>query len=143
MVKQDDEKPKFIELNRYRNVNKKQIEEAKAFLSGNLDKSKVASWVKRFADHLTTKGGKLLLDGKEIIGNDERDDKMRALVYDKDSDVAPSRDAGYYKVKKRYANISRRNWMDFLKKQRVIRMTDNAPPKEKTGGRKINKKGEV
>ena len=131
-------------LNRYRNVNKKEIEDAKRFvLSSTKDKSKVASWVKRYADHLTVKDGKLLLDGRQVIGNDERDDLMRELVYKKNSDIAPSRDAGYYKVKKRYANVSRRNWMDFLKKQRVIRMTDNAPPKQKHGGRKLNKKGEL
>ena len=135
--------PQFIELNRYRNVNKKEIEDAIKFLSNKLDKKETASWVRRYADHLTTKGGKLYLDDKQVIGNDERDDLMRELVYAKNSDVAPSRDAGYYKVKQRYANISRRNWMDFLKKQRVIRMTDNAPPKQKHGGRKLNRKGEL
>ena len=140
----DEDKPDFMALNRYRNGNKKEIDEAKRFvLSSTKDKSKVASWVKRYADHLTVKDGKLLLDGKQVIGNDERDDLMRTLVYKKNSDIAPSRDAGYYKVKKRYANVSRRNWMDFLKKQRVIRMTDNAPPKQKHGGRKLNKKGEL
>ena len=133
----------FMALNRYRNVNRKEIDEAKRFLSGQLDKSKVASWVKRFDKHLEVKGNELLLDGKIVVGNDERDDLMRELVYAKDSDVAPSRDAGYYTVKKRYANISRRNWMNFLKKQRVIRQTDNAPPKQKHGGRKLNKKGEL
>lgn len=143
MVKDEDTTPNFIALNRYRNVNKKEIEEAKSFLSGKLDKNKVASWVKRYADHLQVKKGKLMLDDKIVVGNDERDDLMRKLVYDKDSDIAPSRDAGYYKVKKRYVNISRRNWMEFLKKQRVIRMTDNAPPEAKTGGKKINKKGEL
>ena len=140
----NEDKPDFMALNRYRNVNKKEIEDAKRFvLSSTKDKSKVASWVKRYADHLTVKDGKLLLDGRQVIGNDERDDLMRELVYKKNSDIAPSRDAGYYKVKKRYANVSRRNWMDFLKKQRVIRMTDNAPPKQKHGGRKLNKKGEL
>ena len=140
----EEKKPDFMALNRYRNVNKKEIEEAKRFvLSDNKDKSKVASWVKRYADHLTVKDGKLMLDGRQVIGNDERDDLMRELVYKKNSDIAPSRDAGYYKVKKRYANVSRRDWMTFLKKQRVIRMTDNAPPKQKHGGRKLNKKGEL
>ena len=139
-----EDTPNFMALNRYRNVNKKEIDDAKRFvLSSTKDKSKVASWVKRYADHLTVKDGKLLLDGRQVIGNDERDALMRELVYKKNSDIAPSRDAGYYKVKKRYANVSRRNWMDFLKKQRVIRMTDNAPPKQKHGGRKLNKKGEL
>ena len=56
----NEEEPNFMALNRYRNVNKKEIEDAKRFvLSNTKDKSKVASWVKRYADHLTVKDGKL------------------------------------------------------------------------------------
>ena len=78
-----------------------------------------------------------------MVGNDERDDLMRELVYKKNSDVAPSRDAGYYTIKSRYLNVSRRNWVEFLKKQRVIRQTDNAPPTQKKGGKKIHRRGEL
>ena len=135
---------KIIELNRYRNVNLKDIDAVKKFVTGKVKDNKPPNaWAKRFKDKLSVKGGKLLLDGRIVVANEERDDLMRDIVYNPKSDVAPSRDAGYYLIKKRYANVSRRQWLTFLKKQRVIRMTDNAPPAQKRGGKKLTRKGEL
>ena len=138
-----DKKEQIIELNRYRNVNRADIDAVKKFVTGNKKGSAPTSWAKRFKDKLTVKNGDLLLEGRIVVANEDRDDLMRDLVYNTKSDVAPSRDAGYYLIKKRYANVSRRHWLHFLKKQRVIRMTDNAPPKMKRGGRKLSRKGEL
>ena len=135
-----------IELNRYKNVDRSDIESAMKFVQGKLEAKDAPSWVKRFKkqDHkFEVKKNNLFIDNLLVVGNDERDTMMRKFVYDKGSLVAPSRDAGYYTIKKKYLNISRRNWVDFLKKQRVIRMTDNAPPAQKKGGRKISRPGEL
>ena len=139
-----DKQESIIELNRYRNVNRKDISDVINFLkTTSKDKSAPNSWSKRFKSKLTVKGGKLYLEDRLVIANEDRDDLMRKITYDVKSDVAPSRDAGYHLIKKRYANISRRQWITFLKKQRVIRMTDNAPATKKAGGKKLNKKGEL
>ena len=135
-----------IPLNRYRNLDRSDIEAAIKFVKGTLEAKDAPSWIKRFKKEdkkLTIKKNNLFIDGLMVVGNDERETLMRSLIYDKDSTVAPSRDAGYYTIKKKYLNISRRNWTDFLKKQRVIRMTDNAPPKQKKGGKQIHRPGEI
>ena len=135
-----------IPLNRYRNLDRSDIEAAISFVEGKLEAKDAPSWIKRFKKEdkkLTIKKNNLFIDGLMVVGNDERETLMRSLIYDKDSTVAPSRDAGYYTIKKKYLNISRRNWTDFLKKQRVIRMTDNAPPKQKKGGKQIHRPGEI
>ena len=135
-----------IELNRYRNLQRSDIEAAMKFVKGTLDAKDAPSWIKRFKKEekdIKILKNNLYIEGRMVVGNDERDTLMRSLIYDKGSKVAPSRDAGYYSIKKKYLNVSRRNWTDFLKKQRVIRMTDNAPPKQKKGGKKIHRLGEI
>ncbi len=129
-----------LSLNRYRNLDRTDIEAAIKFVQGSLDSKDAPSWIKRFKKEdrkITIKKNNLFIDGLMIVGNNERDTLRRSIIYEKDRTVAPSRDAGYYTIKKKYLNISRRNWTDFLKKQRVIRMTDNAPPKQKKGGNKF------
>ena len=136
-----------IAINRYKNLQRADIDNAIKFLQGNITAKDAPSWVKRFKKEDTPmevrKDKNLYIDGLLLVGNDERDSLMRSLVYDKGSDVPPSRDGGYHVIKSKYLNLSRRNWVDFLKKQRVIRMTDNAPPSAKKGGKKINRPGEL
>ena len=140
---------KIIDLNRYSigkqsTLTLKHLDIVKKFLAGTIkDTQQLPKWAKRYKEKLTIKDGNVYLDGKRVVADEERDDLMRELVYGKDQDVAPSRDAGYHVIKKRYLNISRRGWVEFLKKQRVIRQTDNAPPQQKRGGKKLNKKGEL
>ena len=133
----------LLELNRYRNVNEKDVENVKLFLSGKNKETKLPSWARAFKEHLSLEKGNLKLGDRIVVANQEREALMRKLIYDKESDVPPSRDAGYYLIKKRYANISRRQWLAFLKAQRVIRLTDNAPRKTKRGGKKLNRTGEI
>lgn len=133
----------LLELNRYRNVNQSDVETVKSFLSGNNKKQVLPSWAKAFKEHLSLEKGNLKLGDRVVVSNQEREALLRKLIYDKDSDVPPSRDAGYYLIKKRYANISRRQWLAFLKAQRVIRLTDNAPRKTKRGGKKLSRTGEI
>ena len=126
----------LLELNRYRNVNQKDVDLVKGFLSGKYKENKLPSWAKAFKNDLSVVKNDLKLGDRIVVSNQEREALMRRLIYDKNSDVPPSRDAGYYLIKKRYANISRRQWLAFLKAQRVIRLTDNAPRKAKRGGKK-------
>ena len=133
----------LIELNRYRNVNEKDVDNTKLFVAGKIKESELPTWAKRFKDDLSVKTNQLMLGDRIVVSNQEREALMRKLIYSTSSDVAPSRDAGYYLIKKRYANISRRQWLAFLKAQRVIRKTDNAPRKAKQGGKKLSRTGEL
>ena len=133
----------LLELNRYRNVNQKDVDLVKGFLSGKYKENKLPSWAKAFKNDLSVVKNELKLGDRIVVSNQEREALMRRLIYDKNSDVPPSRDAGYYLIKKRYANISRRQWLAFLKAQRVIRLTDNAPRKAKRGGKKLSRTGEI
>ena len=142
--------PDFSGLNRYRDgnkyggINEKGVELTKKFVAGKLKEGeKLPRWAERFKEHFSVSGDKLMLDGKEVIAKEERDKIMRELVYKKDSDVGLARDAGYYQIQKRYWNIPRRKWQAFLKKQESLRKTDNLPPRQKSGGQKLKRKGEI
>ena len=142
--------PDFSALNRYHDknkyggINKEGIALTKKFVSGKLKEGeKLPRWAERFKEHFSVSGDKLMLDGKEVIAKEDRDKVMRDLVYKKDSDVGLARDAGYYQIQKRYWNIPRRKWQTFLKKQESLRKTDNLPPRQKAGGRKLKRKGEI
>ena len=95
----------LLELNRYRNVNERDVENVKLFLSGKNKETKLPSWAKAFKAHLSLEKGNLKLGDRIVVANQEREALMRKLIYSKDSDVPPSRDAGYYLIKKRYANM--------------------------------------
>ena len=143
-----EKEEKLIDLNRYSTakqstLTKSHIDTVKKFLAGTIKNAQLPKWAKRYEKHLSLKDDNVYLDDRRVVADEERDDLMRELVYGKDQDVAPSRDAGYYLIKQRYLNISRRDWVAFLKKQRVIRQTDNVPPQKKRGGKKLNKKGEL
>ena len=98
------EEVNLLELNRYRNVNQKDVDNVISFLSGKNKEASLPSWAKAFKTHLSLEKGKLKLGDRIVVSNQERETLMRRLIYDKDSDVPPSRDAGYYLIKKRYAN---------------------------------------
>ena len=84
----------LLELNRYRNVNERDVENVKLFLSGKNKETKLPSWAKAFKAHLSLEKGNLKLGDRIVVANQEREALMRKLIYSKDSDVPPSRDAG-------------------------------------------------
>ena len=135
---------RYHDKNKYGGINKEGIALTKKFVSGKLKEGeKLPRWAERFKEHFTVSGDKLMLDGKEVIAKEDRDKVMRELVYKKDSDVGLARDAGYYQIQKRYWNITRRKWQLFLKAQESLRKTDNLPPRQKAGGQKLKRKGEI
>ena len=69
-----------IPLNRYRNLDRSDIEAAIKFVKGTLDVKDAPSWIKRFKKEdkkLTIKKNNLFIDGLMVVGNDERDTLMR------------------------------------------------------------------
>ena len=121
----------MIELNRYKNLQRSDIDAAIKFIQGSLDAKDAPSWIKRFKKedkNIKIKKNNLFIEGLMVVGNDERDTLMRSLVYDKGSTIAPSRDAGYYSIKKKYLNVSRRNWTDFLNPLPAGGFAESKPP---------------
>ena len=96
---------KIIDLNRYSTdkqstLTKSHVETVKKFLAGTIKNTQLPKWAKRYEKHLTLKDDNVYLDDRRVVADEERDDLMRELVYGKDQDVAPSRDAGYHTYKK-------------------------------------------
>ena len=76
------------------------------------------------------KDGKLVLDGKVVIPNEERDQYLRQLLYKSGSTAPMGRDSLYHYVKTLpVLNISKRDIEKFLKSQNVI-VTRSARPKQ-------------
>ena len=135
---------RYHDNNKYGGINLEGIALTKKFVRGKLKEGeKLPRWAERFKEHFTVSGEKLMLDSKEVVAKEKRDEIMRDLVYKKDSDVGLARDAGYYQIQKRFWNIPRRKWQAFLKAQDSLRKTDNLPPRQKAGGRKLKRKGEI
>ena len=122
-------------MNRY-NFNKITINKIKAYLKD--DSKPKPSVLNKYSAKL--KNGKLLLGGRELIALEDIDTYLRKLVTS--GTVPLTRDGLYYYLSSRVAGISRMKIDNFLKKQRVIRETDNAQPtNKKTVSRRIHKKG--
>ena len=81
------EEVNLLELNRYRNVNQKDVDNVISFLSGKNKEASLPSWAKAFKTHLSLEKGKLKLGDRIVVSNQERETLMRRLIYDKDSDV--------------------------------------------------------
>ncbi len=121
-------------MNRY-NFSKAEIKRA---LSGN----NVPNFMTRYA--FKAKGGKLYFEGREVIPNEERENYLRKILYDKESDLPLARDSLFYLLQKRVINISKRFIESFLKKQKVIVNRTARPRQEKRKlVRHIKKAGSV
>ena len=121
-------------MNRY-NFSKSEIKRA---LSG----VNVPNFMKKYP--FKAKGGKLFLEGREVIPNEEREAYLRKILYDKESDLPLARDSLFYLLQKRVINVSKRFIESFLKKQKVIVNRTARPRKEKRKlVRHIKKAGSV
>ena len=89
------------------------------------------------------KNGNLFFENKEIIAKEKVETVLRDAFYDKKSKVPWSRDAGYSDLAKRYIGISKRDFAEFARKQRVKIRTDNVSRKVTRAGRKLSKKGTI
>ena len=123
-------------VNRYRFTNKT-VDEAKAFLRGTSKKE--PSFLKIYKGEV--KKNRLILDGRQVVPDEKVDAYLRRRIYDGKTPL--SRDAAFYLISKSVINISRKKIDHFLKRQNVIRETDNQQPTSKRGSRKVTKKGQL
>ena len=123
-------------VNRYRFTNKT-VDDAKAFLRGTSKKE--PSFLKIYKGEV--KKNRLILDGRQVVPDEKVDAYLRRRIYDGKTPL--SRDAAFYLISKSVINISRKKIDHFLKRQNVIRETDNQQPTSKRGSRKVTKKGQL
>ena len=123
-------------VNRYRFTNKT-VDAAKDFLRGKTDKE--PSFLKKYKG--TVKKNRLFLDGKQVVPDEKVDAYLRRRIYDGKTPL--SRDSAFYLIQKTAINVSRKKINYFLKRQDVIRETDNQQATSKRGSRKVTKKGQL
>ena len=124
-------------VNRYR-FTEKTVKQAKSFLKG--DSKTEPNFLKKHKG--TVDGAKLKLDGKLVVPKERVDAFLRNKIYQGKTPL--SRDAAFYWISKNVVGVSRKAVDNFLKKQRIIRETDNQQPTTK--GRKkrqVKKKGQL
>ena len=123
-------------MNRYI-FTEKTITQAKNYLKG---KSKTQpSFLKKYKGEV--KGKYLYLEGKPVIQDGKEEAYLRNLILKGKTPL--SRDSAYYNIAKKVVNISRQKIQNFLKKQRIVRETDNQQATSKRGSRQLNKKGNL
>ena len=88
----------------------------------------------------TIQKGKLYLDGKQVIPKNKVEETLRRKILS--GQIPLTRDAAFYWLSKKYVGLSRKAVDDFLKKQRIIRETDNAKAKTTATNRKVGEAGE-
>jgi len=84
---------------------------------------------------------RLFLDGKLVVPKEKVEQYLRTRIYNARTPL--SRDAAFYAISKDAIGISREAIDRFLKKQRIVRETDNQQATSKRGSRKVNKKGQL
>jgi hypothetical protein len=123
-------------MNRYR-FNEKTIVAAKKFLKGEAKRE--PAFLKKFKG--TVKEGKLYLDDKMVVPKEKVDTFLRNKIYEGKTPL--SRDAAFYWISKNTVGVSRKAVDDWLKKQRVIRETDNQQATTKRPKRQVKTKGQL
>ena len=123
-------------MNRYR-FTEKTISAAKKFIKG--DGKREPAFLKRFKG--TVKDGKLYLDDKLVVPKEKVETFLRNKIYEGKTPL--SRDAAFYWISKNTVGVARKAVDDWLKKQRVIRETDNQQATTKRPKRQVKTKGQL
>ena len=89
----------------------------------------------------TIKRGRLYLENKEVIPQERVDQYLRKKIYDGRTPM--TRDGAFYWLSKHTVGLSRSRIDKFLKKQRIIRETDNQQATTKRPPRRVNTKGRL
>ena len=71
---------------------------------------------------------------KLVVPRERQQEYLRSQMLSKDSAMPLTRDSGYHWVQAKTANISRRQFWQFLEKQSVLQVTRNIPNERKKGG---------
>ena len=122
-------------VNRFR-FTEKYIKQIKNFLKGSAKTKPTV--LNKFKGEL--KGNTLYIDGKRVVAKEDIDKYLREKIYDAKTPL--SRDSAYYLISKETAGIPRSAVERFLRKQRIVRETDNQQPTTKRGSRKVFKSGQ-
>ena len=117
-------------MNRF-NFTEKKITAAKKFLKG--DAKTEPSFLKRFKGTIVK--GRLHLDGKQVIPKEKVEVYLRNRIYAAKTPL--SRDAAFYWIQKDSVGVSRKAVDNFLKKQRIVRETDNQQATTKRKKRQV------
>ena len=128
-------RPTTIKMHRYK-FTKANVAAAVKFVQGKAKTGPVYS--KKYSDDLTVKKGKLFYKDMLVVPLEKTEQILREEVYKKGGDTPSGRDAAFHILKKRYIGISRRQLMDFLRKQRTLGATRPSVPQAKqSAGEKL------
>jgi len=97
------------------------------------------SFLKKFKG--SVKGGKLYLDGKQVIPSNDSEEFIREQVLS--GKVPLTRDGLYYFMNQNFVGVRRAAIDKVLKSQRIVRETDNNKPVQTRKPRRVNKKGQL
>ena len=123
-------------VNRYK-FSQKRIEQAKKYLKTK--KGEQPSFLKVMKG--SVKEGKLFLDDRLVVPKEKVETYLRNKILDGKTPL--SRDAAHYWIMKNTVGVSRSEVDAFLKKQRIIRETDNQQPTSKRAKRRVKTKGQL
>ena len=123
-------------VNRYK-FNEATVAQAVKFLKGTGKRQ--PAFLKKFKG--TLKEGKLHLDGKRVIPKEKVETYLRDRIYKGATPL--SRDSAFYAIHMDTVGVSRKQIDLFLKKQRIIRETDDQQPAVRKKGRRVLKKGQL
>jgi len=123
-------------VNRYRFTDKT-VSQAKNYLKGTAKTQ--PNFLKKFKGEV--KKNRLFLDGRLVVPAEKVESYLRKRIYEATTPL--SRDGAFYWIQKDSIGVSRAKIDSFLKKQRVIRETDNQQPRSKRGSRKVTRKGNL
>ena len=123
-------------MNRY-NFSMSNVTAAKKNLKG--DAKREPSFLKRFKGTIVK--GRLHLDGKLVVPKEKLETYLRNRIYAAKTPL--SRDAAFYWISKDAVGVSRKSVDLFLKKQRIIRETDNQQASTKHKKRQVKTKGQL
>ena len=122
-------------VNRFR-FTEKTISQIKNYLKGTA-KTK-PNVLKKFPGKIEK--NTLFIDGKKVIAKENVDSYLRQRIYDAKTSL--SRDGAFYNISKDVVGVSRKDVETFLRKQRIVRETDNQQPTTKRGSKKVHQKGQ-
>ena len=118
-------------------IYEKDVNAVKKYLKTK--KGDLPKWGARFKDDLTLSGNRLLYKNKRVVSIETIEPILRSTLYSKKASLTTSRDACFHQLKKIVVGISRRNIMEFLRKQKTLEARAALPEPKRKGGRKLKR----
>jgi hypothetical protein len=96
------------------------IKKAIKYLKTKKGKLQQKPWVTKFEKDLKVDKHTLRYKGLEIIPKERIDAFLRKRILSKEADISTSRDSAYYQISKENVGVSRRDIMEWLRKQKSL-----------------------